>query len=104
MTRPYTPALNPSGGSPQDVAHRINAILQGKINSIGTITLQENSAATTLNDPNIGLESGVGLFPMSANAKAEGMPWFQIPSRGTATLNHTNNAQTDRTYFYLIVG
>lgn len=101
--RTYTPGLNPAGANPREVSERVNALLRGKLNSVGTITLTESSATTTLTDPNIGLDSGVFLSPLTANAKTEGHPWIAITAKGSATLNHANNAQTDRTYFYLIV-
>ena len=45
------------------------------------------------------------MSPTTANAKAEGHPWVSvIMEAGTATLNHENNALTDRTFSYLIIG
>ncbi len=102
--RPFTPALNPAGAQPRDVADRINRLLAGKINAAGEVTLTASSATTTLTDPNIGLSSFIFLAPRTANAKAEGTPWHSISASGSATLNHANNAQTDRTYGYLIIG
>lgn len=102
--RTYTPALSPEP-RPREIAERVNAALRGKLNSTGSVTLTASSATTTLTDINIGHDSVVLLSPKTANAKAEGTPWVSpITSIGSATLNHLNNAQTDRDYDYLIVG
>lgn len=104
MTRTYTPALPPEP-RPREIAERMNAVLRGKINSTGAITLTANQATTTLTDLNIGQDSLVLMSPVTANAQAEGHPWISpIASVGSATLNHANNAQTDRTYNYLVIG
>lgn len=100
----YTPALNPAGAQPREVSERVNRILSGKINSHGLIALTAASATTTLTNLNIGLDSKIFFAPLSANAKAEGTPWQAITAAGSATLNHANNAQTDRTYAYLVIG
>ena len=102
--RPRTPVLPPAGGNPREVAVRLNAVISGKINSLGTVTLNASSASTVLEDLNIGLESVLLFSPMSANAQLEGSPWFQITQRGQATLNHANSAQTDRTFGYVVLG
>lgn len=68
----------------------------------GSVTLTANSATTTLTDPRIGINSAVLLIPTTANAAAEA-PYIAVTA-GSCTINHANNAQTDRTFRYAIVG
>lgn len=82
-----------------------NNVNIGKINATGTATLAANSATTTLNDVRIGGESVLVFMPTTSNAAA-GMTALFVTGRGdkTCTLNHANNAQTDRTYDYIVIG
>jgi hypothetical protein len=82
----------------------VNNLLRGKTNNTGTITLNPNVATSTLGDVNIGGNSVILFMPTTANAKAEGSPYVTARIKGTATLNHTNNAQADRSYGYVVIG
>lgn len=95
---------------PFEVEHRrmlaetTDQALEGKIRSVDSVTLTESSATTILNDRRIGPSSFIGFEPETANAKTEGTPYVTARGDGTATLNHANNAQTDRTYTYVVLG
>lgn len=89
------------------VSSIVNDIMDGKINATGDLTLAASSATTTLTDRRIGPGSYIGLMPTTANASAEqGAGTIYVSSRGkqTATVTHANNAQTDRTYRYVVLG
>lgn len=89
------------------LAEGANLALQGKVLSVGSVTLAENSAVTVLADTRIGVESFIGFMPTTANAAAEvGNGTLYITGRtdGEATLNHANNTQTDRTFVYVVLG
>lgn len=87
------------------LALAINNILGGKLNNTSSVTLTANSATTTLNDLRIGLNSVVLLQPTTANAAAAlANVYFGSPGDKTITVNHANNAQTDRTFKYAVVG
>lgn len=73
------------------------------IGIVRTVTLTANQATTTLDDARISPEACIVLMPTTANAKAEGIPYQTALGDGTATLNHANNAQTDRDYCYFVV-
>lgn len=106
----------PTGGA-DDVEHRrrlaqvINNHNQGKMNAVTTITLAANVASTTLQDARITQNSFIGFMPTTANA-ATALSGLYVSSRvaangttpGSATLNHANNAQVDRTFAVLIIG
>ena len=87
------------------IAQAVRNILDGKILATGTVTLTASSATTALTDRRIGPNSVILFMPTTANA-ATGLTALYITGRGdgTATLNHANNAQSDRTYAYALLG
>ena len=101
-----------------DVEHRrklargINTLLKGKMNAVTSITLQPNSATTTLTDERITSNSFIGFMPTSASAAiANPTIWVSgrkpadlVGTKGTATINHANTADTDKTFVLLIIG
>jgi hypothetical protein len=73
----------------------------------GIVTLTPNSSTTNLTDARLRFDSVVVFMPTTANAAAEianGTLWVAEAGRvnGSATIVHANNAQTDRSYRYLI--
>ncbi len=68
--------LPQQGGSQREVAEIVNRVLDGKINSIGDLTLATGDAtSTTLNDARISPESLILLMPSSAAAMADPVPY-----------------------------
>lgn len=91
------------------VAETVNNILDGKINTVKTVTLTANVASTTISDERIGKNTVVLLTPTTANASAEfgaGTIYQTLPNvtSGAAVINHANNAQADRTYGMVLIG
>lgn len=86
----------------RNIVDVVNQMLDGATNAIGTVTLTDSSATTTLTDRRIGTDSRILFMPTTSNAKDEGTPYVTARGEGTCTLNHANNAQTDRTYEYVI--
>lgn len=86
------------------IADAVIGLMNGKANNVGSVTLTANTATTVLVDRRGTAQSVYHLMPTTANAKAEGHPWISARSKQTVTLNHANNAQTDRTYDYVLVG
>ena len=85
------------------IAQAVNGALEGKLNSVGTVTLTINVASTVLTDLRIGINSRIFFEPRTANAAAETM-WISSKGKQTATITHTNNSQADRTFGYLVIG
>jgi len=87
------------------LALAINNILRGKLNNTGSVTLTASSATTTLTDVRIGKDSVILMQPTTANAAAalSGL-YFGTPGDGTVTINHANDANTDKTFKYAIFG
>lgn len=101
MTFPKVPSL-----SVQEVA---NSLRDGKINSTGTVTLTTSSATTTLTNAFLSPSSVVLFDPQTANAAAElyGATMYVLTAnRGTGswTITNANNAQSDRTFAYVVLG
>lgn len=89
------------------IANAVRLLQDGKIRSFGEVTLTENSATSTLSDLNIHAKSAIFLFPTTANAATEfGAGTLHISARTdeSATITHVNNAQTDRTFMYVVLG
>ena len=80
--------LPQQGGSPRDVSEIVNRILDGKINSVGLITLDTGGATTTtLLDERISEDSIILFAPYSASAFTDGVPYgaFQDDTDQSAT-------------------
>lgn len=102
--------LQPAGATPRDVSTAVNQALKGKLNSIGTVTLAASVASTVVDNPLVSADSVILLMPQTAHAAAEigNGTAFIAPSDtvdGTSfKITHANNAQTDRTFGYVIIG
>ena len=85
----------------------VNRTQEGKLNNLGTLTLTDLVATTTLNDKRIGARSVIQVMPTTANGANELATFFQTypnVTQGQAVLNHANNAETDRTFTYTVTG
>lgn len=104
MTELTTPPLSVSSGD-TEARRTVNKVLSGKTNNFGSVTLTANSATTTLNDTRIGINSVISLQPRTSNAAAAlTTTYLGTPGDGSLTINHANNAQTDRTFLYTVTG
>ena len=92
------------GGTAEQVSRVVNGAMRGKTNNVTEVTLDANSATTTLNHPLIGAFSGLFFTPLTANAQAIATPRPSAQGDGTCTLNHANDANADKTFKVLIVG
>lgn len=80
---------------------------QGHLQNTGVITLQANTATTVVSDMRAGVGSFIGFTPRTANATIEmanGTMYVSARGKQTFTITHANNAQTDRTFVYAILG
>ena len=85
------------------LAVAINGILNGNVNSTGTVTLTANTTTTTVSDLRASGSSVVLFMPQTANAAAES-PYVATQTAGSFTITHANAATTDRTFRYLVMG
>jgi hypothetical protein len=91
----------------QRTAAAVKQLAQGRSNATGTVTLTANAATTTVSDVNCASTSGVWFTPSTANASAEignGTMRLSAVANGSFTITHANNAQVDRTFYYVIQG
>jgi hypothetical protein len=85
----------------------IRDLFAGRSNAVGTVTLTASVATTTVTAINCGLGSRVFLMPTTANASAEfgnGTIRISAVANGSFTITHANNAQTDRTFYWVALG
>ena len=79
--------------------------MQGQTNNTVTATLTANVTTTTVSDARIGSTSVLIPMPTTANAAAAlGSLYVTGIAKQTAVLNHANNAQTDRTFIFAVIG
>jgi hypothetical protein len=96
-----------AGGHRRLLANAVNAVIDGKINAVGSVTLTASAASTVVSDLRAGATSVVLFMPTTANAAAEAAAGgFYVSAQGkqTFTITHANNAQTDRTFRYVVLG
>ena len=93
------------------IAVALNGAMQGKTNNTGSVTLTANAGTTTLTEVHgrVGQNTQIFFFPTTANAATEfGAGTLYASARSVAnntfTLTHANNAQTDRTFGYVLIG
>lgn len=85
----------------------IQQLANGRSNATGSVTLAANAASTTVSHINCAAGSTVQLTATTAHAAAElaaGGCYVSAVSKQSFTITHANNAQTDRTFFYVIAG
>lgn len=82
----------------------VNALV-GKANNVSTVTLAANAATTTLTDPRLGAFSVITFMAQTANAAAVAASIYVTgQAKGAATIHHTNDANTDKTFGIAIHG
>lgn len=109
MTDLSTPVLPPRWSDIPEhlrkIVTAVNNILRGKTNNTGSLTLTANAASTALSDDRIGINSVILLQPTTSNAAAAlATTYIGTPGDKTVTITHANNAQTDKTFLYVVVG
>lgn len=85
----------------------IQQLAAGRSNAVGTATLTANATSTVVSNANCSSGSTPILTAMTANAAAEvgaGTLYVSDVANGSFTIRHANNAQTDRTFRYAIIG
>jgi len=90
----------------RSIRQAIRQLIQGRNNANGTVTLTANTTTTTVTQSTINKDAGVFLFPTTANAAAAiATTYANVAATGGAfTLTPANNAQTDRTFYYVVLG
>ena len=95
--------LPPAGGQPRQISEVVNNILDGKINSVNSLTLATgNATSTTLYDARISEDSLILFYPLSAAAIADAVPYgaFQDSTDQSAASTTSAYAVTFNTTDY----
>ena len=95
------------GATSLDRDFAIRQITEGRSNCNGTVTLAANLASTTVSKSTFHTDAAPLLVPMTANAAAElanGTLYISAVTGSSFTITHANNAQTDRTFRYALIG
>ena len=93
--------------NPRQISQVVNNILDGKLNSTGSVTCTARAATTAVVDFRAGKDSIILLMPTTANAAAEvgaGTVYVSTRAKQSFTVSHANNTQADRTFGYIIIG
>ena len=105
MAQTQSRRLPPGGTSdPRFVAEVVNGIKDGRIDSVGSVTLVANTAQTTVTDVRLSENSIPILQPCTANAAVANQTAYASVSNGSFIIYHASNAQTDKTFKYAILG
>lgn len=99
-----TDRLKTEGGLPRDVARTVNLLLDGRINSVGEITLSTATTTTVASNYFANVNSKVLLMPQSANAAAALATTWVVPAARSLTFNHASSTATDLSFGYVLLG
>ncbi len=94
------------GADQRNVAEVVRGLMSGKSNNTGSVTLTAGGAtSTTLNDEKIGYGSVILFCPLTSNAAGflSGL-YVSARNKGSATLTHSANSASDRTFAYAVIG
>jgi len=89
----------------RQIALSINLMIDGQSNATGEVTLTANNTSTVVADLRVGINARIFLMPTTSNAAAAiGTTYISSTGKQTFTITHANNAQTDKTFKYAIIG
>jgi len=87
------------------ISQQLDSAFEGKLRSVGSVTLTANDTTTTISDKRIGTESKILLQATTANAAAVvSTTYISAKAKDSATITHASDADTDQTFDYFIVG
>jgi hypothetical protein len=88
----------------RQIALVVNSLDDGHIATTSSVTLTINVTSTVVTDARCHAGSAISVSATTANAAAEIPTLYIVPTGGSFTINHANNAQADRTFTYAILG
>ena len=98
--------LPQQGGNPRETAEIVNRILDGKINSTGTLTVDHTLVPTTYTDARVGADNVLLLIPMNADAaRLAAHVYFSSVTNGQFTIALATGHGSDvGEYRYVVLG
>ena len=88
----------------KSITRTINNILNGKVNSISSLTLTASATSTTIADLRCTDSSVVYLMPTTANARTALNGSYITVTNQSFTITHSSYADTDMDFNYAILG
>lgn len=110
MARSVTPTiramLDLSREAFNDVQRVARALLDGKSNNTGTVTLTDSATTTTVTEMLCSATSVVVLMPQTATAATAigAGAVYVTPGNGSFEITHDSTADTDRTFGWTVTG
>src|SRR3569623_225851 len=86
------------------LAKTINGVLDGKINSVGSVTLTVSATSTTVTNRLCSSGSFIDIMPTTANAATAKASVYNVPTNGSFVILHASSANADQTFKYVILG
>lgn len=98
--------LPQQGGEPRQVAEVVNKVLDGKINSTGSVSFATTSAPVTVYDARCGQDSVILLMPMTADsAGLLTHCYFSTVTNGSFVISlRVGHSSVTADYRYVILG
>lgn len=87
-----------------DLTWKLNACINGGGNNTGDVTLTASAATTEVEDTRVSVDSAIVLMPTTVNAAAALATTYITTDKGSFTITHASNSQTDRTFKYAVIG
>jgi hypothetical protein len=98
--------LPPAGGNPRQISEVVNNILDGKINSTGSLSVDTTLAPITVQDARVGADSVILLMPMNADATTlNSHIYFSSVTNGQFVISlRTGHGSTVGNFRYVVLG
>jgi hypothetical protein len=97
--------VSTSEKDPMAFAVAIQSLFNGRTNAAGIVTLTPGATSTVVPAPNCSAQCGIWLFQKTANAAAAlATTYISAVGKQQFTISHANNAQADRTFFWVALG
>lgn len=104
MSRQPTPRLKQAGDDARTVARAVNNLLDGKLNSVGDVTLATGTTTTVVANYFAHSGSKILFMPTTANAAAALATTYAAGGTNGFTITHASATTTDRTFGYVLLG
>ncbi len=82
----------------------VRQVIEGKNNATGTFTLTPSATTTVVKAPSCTPDSEVFITPQTADAANDMATTSIIAGNGQFTVTHANNARSDRTFGFVVLG
>lgn len=99
--------LSPSESDPRRISDVVRQLMEGRSNSVGTVTLRASQVTTTVSAPTCAPGSLVFLTPQTAHAAGVIASTYVLASnttKGQFIISHPSDANVDKTFGWEVRG